>query len=300
MRSILAIALPFERLARPLLAFALALTMPLAALGLGPAPASAQEAEFDDIPYAPQQWTLGRRLNESEFRYCVDHRDPDWEVAGAIADAIAGALLLQPVRYEVETRIVIEDISRVYAIMLEHCDVHMGFKLIPEIYPSWITLTRAYYEADYVFVTDDPGIASLADLPPGRPIGATGGTMAHILLVHYLTTLPAASRWPTYPYGTSALALDSLLNGTVDVALVWAPDLWARQQADPAYADLRVIDSRPLQPTGYGVGALMLADETFLRSAVDEAIAALSADGTIASILTEYGFLARVPGAGDQ
>lgn len=298
MRSDLAIGFSFERLAGLLLAFALALPVPVAVLL--PTPASAQEAEFDDIPYAPEQWILGRRLNESQFRYCVDHRDPDWEVAGAIADAIAGALLLQPVRYEVETRIIAEDITRVYAIMLEHCDLHMGFKLIPAIYPPWITLTRSYYEAEYVFVAADPNLHSLAELAPGRAIGATGGTMAHIQLVRYLTTVPAASRWPTYPYGTSDLALTSLLNGTVSVALVWAPDLWAKQRADPAYANFHVIDPSPLQPTGYGVSALMLSDETFLRTAVDEAIAALSADGTIASILEQYGFLARAPGPDDQ
>ena len=293
----MAIAFSFGRLAGSLLA--LALTVPL--VGLLPAPASAQlEPEFTDIPYDPQQWTLGRPLNESEFRYCVDRRDPDWEVAGAIADAIAGALLLQPQRYEVESRIIIEDITRVYRIMLEHCDIHMGFKLIPEIYPTWIALSRPYYEAEYVFVTADPNVHSLADVAPSRPIGATGGTVAHIQLVRYLTTLPAASRWPTYPYGTSALALQALLDGTIAVAVVWAPDLWARQKADPASAALRVIDSSPLQPSGYGVGALMLADQTFLRTAVDDAIASLIADGTIASILAEYGFLARAPGPGDQ
>ena len=295
----MAVACWFPRLAGPLLAFALALTAPVAALL--PAPASAQqEPEFEDIPYTPEQWILGRRLNESEFRYCVDHRDPDWEVAGAIADAIAGALLLEPKRYEVESRIVLEDITRVYAIMLEHCDVHAGFKLIPGIYPTWITLTRPYYEAEYVFVTADPALGSLADLAPSRPIGAAIGTAAHIQLVSYLVALPAASRWPTYPYGTNELALESLLNGSVDVALVWAPDLWAKQQADPAYASLRVIDPTPLRPIGYGVGALMLADETFLRTAVDQAIVALSADGTIASILEQYGFPARAPRTGDQ
>lgn len=293
----MATAFSFERLAGPLLA--LALTIPM--VGLSPAPAAAQlEPEFTDVPYDPGQWVLGRRLNESEFRYCVDHRDPDWEVAGAIAEAIAGALLLQPVRYEVESGFVVEDITRVYRIMLEHCDVHMGFKLIPELYPTWITLTRAYYQAEYVFVTADPNLHSLADLAPSRPIGPAAGTMAHIQLVHYLTVLPAASRWPTYPYGTSALALEALLRGTVDVALVWAPDLWAKQHGDPAYAALHVIDPGPLQPTGYGVSALMLANETFLRTAVDEAIAALSADGTITSILEQYGFLAHAPGPGDQ
>jgi polar amino acid transport system substrate-binding protein len=186
--------------------------------------------------------------------------------------------------------VVAEDITKVYGIMLEHCDVHMGFKLIPEGYRNWVTLTRPYYESEYVFVTADPDLHALADLAPTRPIGATIGTQAHIRLVSYLMALPRDERWPTFPMGTNDLALESLLNGAVDVALVWAPNLWAKQREDPAYADLHVIDPDPLPPTALGVGALLLADETFLRTAVDEAIAALTADGTIAGILEKYGF----------
>jgi polar amino acid transport system substrate-binding protein len=266
----------------------LTLAVPLAALS--PGPVSAQEPEFYDVPYAPGQWTYGRRLDESQLRYCVDRRDPDWEVAGAIADAVALGLLLEAQRYVVESEIVLEDITNVYGVMLEHCDVHMGFKLIPEGYANWVTVTRPYYETQYVFVTADPDIKALAEVAPTRPIGATMGTSAHIRLVSYLTALPREDRWPTYPMGTNDLALESLLNGTVDVALVWAPNLWARQREDPAYANLHVIDPTPLPATTLGVGALMLADETSLRTAVDEAIAALSEDGTIAGILEKYGF----------
>jgi polar amino acid transport system substrate-binding protein len=267
---------------------ALALAVPAAALS--PGPVWAQEPEFFDRPSAEGQWNYGRRLDESQLRYCVDRRDPDWEVAGAIADAVAMGLLLEPRRYVVESKVVMEDITKVYAIMLEHCDVHMGFKLIPGGYPNWVTVTRPYYETQYVFVTADPDIHALADLAPARPIGATMGTSAHLRLVSFLTALPAEDRWPTYPMGTNDLALESLLNGTVDVALVWAPVLWARQREEPAYAGLRVIDPNPLPPTTLGVGALLLADETFLRTAVDEAIAALSEDGTIAGILETSGF----------
>ncbi len=96
-----------------------------------------------DEPFAEKQWTFGRRLDESQLRYCVDRRDPDWEVAAAIADAIAQGLLLEPQRYVVESNFVIEDITKVYAILLEHCDFHMGFKLIPGGYSDWVTLTRA-------------------------------------------------------------------------------------------------------------------------------------------------------------
>lgn len=257
---------------------------------LTPALAIAQEAEFDDVPFADGQWNIGRRLDESQLRYCIDKRDPDWEVAGAIADAIAAALLLEPQRYVVERQIIVEDITKVYAVMLEHCDVHMGFKLIPEGYASWIALTRAYYDAQYVFVTRDPALQKLADLPPGRPIGATLGTTAHIRLVSYLTALPAEKRWPAFPMGTNEQALESLLNGSVDVALVWAPSLWARQRSDPAYGDMRILDPNPLPPTTLGVGAIVLADQKFLRSAIDEAIAALTADGTLTGILESFDF----------
>jgi polar amino acid transport system substrate-binding protein len=248
------------------------------------------EAEFEDVPYAPGQWNIGRRLDESQLRYCVDKRDPDWEVAGAIADAIAAGLLLEPVRYVVESEIVLEDITAVYKRMLEHCDVYMGFKLIPEGYAPWISVTRAYYETQYVYVAADPNLNSLAQLQPGRPIGATIGTTAHIRLISYLTALPAEKRWQVFPMGNNELALESVLKGSVDVALVWAPSLWGKQKADLAYDKLHIIDPAPLPATAMGVGGVVLADQKFLLSAIDEAIQALSADGTFGSILESYGF----------
>lgn len=290
------IANAFLRLADPLLAVPPAVSAVLAVLvaALSPGSVSAQDPEFYDVPFANGQWNIGRRLDESQLRYCVDQRDPTWEVAAEIADAIAQGLLLEPQRYVVESNFVSDDITKVYKIMLLHCDLHMGFKLIPGGYSNWATLTRAYYEAQYVFVTADADIHALAEVAPGRPIGATMGTSAHLRLVSYLTALPAQDRWPTYPMGSNDLALKSLLNGTVDVALVWAPTLWAKQREDSAYADLHVIDPTPLPSTTLGVGALLLANETFLRTAVDEAIAALSEDGTITGILEKYGFPATV------
>ena len=281
------LALAFPRLAGLICALALALPMAV----LSPAPASAQqEPEFFDVPFAPGQWNIGRRLDESQLRYCVDPRDPAWEGDGAFADALAGALLLEPQRYVVESNIVIEDLTKLYEVLLKHCDVHMGFKLIPQGYPNWVTLTRAYYNAQYVFVTADPAINSVADMAPSKRIGATIGTSAHLQLVSYLTALPQEKRWPTYPYGTNEQALEALVGGAVDVALVWGPSFWSKQRSDPAYANLHVMDPKPLPATVLGVGAIALAEHKFLRNAIDEAIAALSADGTIAKILEGYDF----------
>ncbi|MGD9739782.1 MAG: substrate-binding periplasmic protein [Bauldia sp.] len=278
--------LAFPRTAGLLLALLLAI---LAALL--PGPVRAQEPEFFDVPWAYGQWTYGRPMDLSQLRYCVDRRDPDWEVAAAIADTIARGLLLEPQRYVVETAITAtDDITYIYDIMLQHCDIHMGFKLIPEGYEAWVTLSAAYYDSQYVYVSADPNVRRLTDVPRARPIGATIGSSGQLGLLSYLRVLPAAERWPIFPMATDDLALTALVNGTVDVALVWAPSLWAKQQADPAYAGLHIIDQSPIQPTLLGVGALMLADQTFLRAAVDEAIAALIADGTIGEILEFYAF----------
>ena len=293
----MSVSCPFPRLIGAVLSLAAAVSWSQ--------PVLAYEPEFFDVPFADGQWNIGRRLDESKLRYCVDPRDPGWEVAAEIADAIAGALLLEPERYVVQSEIISEDITKVYELLLKHCDMHMGFKLIPDGYATWSFLTRPYFETDYAFVTTGPALEKLGDLEPGGKIGATLGTSAHLRLVSYLTAMPAADRWSAFPMGTNTQALDSLVDGTlvdgtlvdgtVDVALVWAPTLWAMQRNDPTDASLHVISPAPLPPTTLGVGALMLSNQTFLRTAVDEAIAALSADGTLAGILESYGFPAVVP-----
>lgn len=259
---------------------------------LSPERIAAQQPEFYDVPFAPGQWNIGRKSDEGQLRYCVDERDPDWEVANAIAEAIAAGLLVQPMRHVVESGMVREDITKIYQVLLEHCDVHMGFKLIAGGLPEWVIVTRAYYEAEYVFVTADPGIASMDDLMAGGRIGATMGTSAHLQLLSHVTAMAPQDRWQIFPMGTNELAIQSLRDGTVDVALVWGPTFWARANADPALADLRIIDSNPLPAIKLGVGALLLSDNTYLRATIDEAIAALIADGTIASILERHDFAA--------
>jgi polar amino acid transport system substrate-binding protein len=260
------------------------------------APVRAQQDPdfYDNQPYAPNQWAIGRPLNQSELRYCVDPRDPSWQVDGAIADAIAQILLLEPKRYVVPSEFAIEDFTKVYAILLQNCDVYMGFKLIPSGYPDWVTLTRPYDEISYEFVTAKPNLHALADLPPGRPIAGTLGTTATIRVSTYSATLPPDKRWPVFPFNADDRALAALLDGTADVAVVWGPSFWDKQQHDPAYAALHVIDSRPLPPTTLGVGGLLLKQNAFMRTQIDQAIAALAANGTIQAILNKYKYPATV------
>jgi polar amino acid transport system substrate-binding protein len=93
--------------------------------------------------------------------------------------------------------------------------------------------------------------------------------------------------------GTNEAALAALADGTADAALVWGPAAWAIAEADPAYAGMRLVPIAPLPETTLGVGAALLARQSFLRSSLDQAIGDLVADGTIAGILAAHDFPAR-------
>jgi hypothetical protein len=125
-------------------------------------------------------------------------------VDGAIADAIAQGLLLQPKRFVVKSQIVLEDLTKLYGILLKNCDVYMGFKLIPEGYPNWVTVSRAYYDEGYVYVSADPDIHALGDLKPGHAIGATIGTMAHFRLISYNRRCRPTSAGRSTPTGPTS------------------------------------------------------------------------------------------------
>jgi polar amino acid transport system substrate-binding protein len=248
-------------------------------------PASAQ-----DTPYVPDEWKYGRRQTGVTLQYCLDTRDPDLPIARKIGEAIAQALLLEPKPHELGQNSVGEDLDNLYRVFLESCDVYLGFKLIPDAYPQWLAVTRPYYRTSYVLVTTNTQWKSLADMPHAQAIGATIGTSGDIRLIQYLQALPADARWSRFPMGSDELALRALLRNTISAALVWGPSFWALQKSEPDFAKLRIISSKPLPDSTVDVGATLLTRESFLRNNVDQAIAALTADGTIQSILDSEKF----------
>ena len=256
--------------------------------------AASTKAHAQNTPYLPNASQYGRHDDNGTLRYCIDPRDPEWKIAADIADQVAGALLLSPARKQITDKIVTAGWTTLYQHLLADCDVYFGFKLIPGAYPGWLTLSRAYYDSSYVVAVTDPNWTSLADIPADRPIGTAIGTSADFGLIKYLQTLPSNKRWRRFPMGNNESALSALEKGTVGAALVWGPAIWALKQNDPSYANVRLIGTAPLPTTTLGMGAAMLANESFLRSNLDKAIASLAADGTLQSIIDKYRFPATV------
>lgn len=242
-------------------------------------------AQTPDTPFVPDEYKFGRRQDGVMLQYCLDSRDPDLPVARKIGEAIAQALLLQGKAHEIGQNTAGEDIDNLYRVFLETCDLYLGFKLIPDAYPPWLAVTRPYYKTSYVLVTANQSWKSLADMPRSQAIGATIGTSADLRLIQYLQALRPPERWNRFPMGSDELALRAVLSDTVGAALVWGPSFWALRQGDRAFAGLRIISPSPLAQSTVDVGATLLARESFLRASIDQAIASLTADGTIQMIL---------------
>jgi polar amino acid transport system substrate-binding protein len=246
-------------------------------------------------PFVVDEWRFGTHETNATLRYCVDARDPDSAVARQIAAAVAAALLLRAEEFLIGSDPRTEDMSgedldNTYRMLIQRCDVFFGFKLVPNAYPEWVTITRPYYRSAYVFVTANPAWKSLAEMPTSRAIGATIGTAADMRLTQYLLAIAAARRWDKYPMASDEAALRAVLSGTTGAALVWAPALWALRKTDDAIARLPEMAPSPLPVSTADVGAILLSKQVFLRSSIDQAIASLTADGTIAAILKDAGF----------
>lgn len=231
----------------------------------------------------------GRKLSGDTITFCVDPRDPAHAVDREIGGAIAQALLLQPDFYTIERKLVTEDIEDVYLDLVNHCHVYLGFKLLAGAYPDWLVPTSAYYRTSYVVAVDDPSWHDITDIPRDRALGGMAGTAGDIRLLAYINALPADRRWARYPQASHEAALRAVLAGDLGGALVWAPALWAAARADPSLAALHVVDAKGVSEP-IGVCGVVLAGNPFLLSSVDDAIAAITADGTIARILADHDF----------
>jgi polar amino acid transport system substrate-binding protein len=250
---------------------------------------------YADTPFVVDDWRFGTHETNAALRYCIDRRDPDWPVAQKIAAAVVAALLLQGKEYLIADDLKTadmsgEDLDDTYRMLIQRCDVFFGFKLVPDAYPAWVTITRPYYRSSYVYVAADPAWKSLGDMPTTRAIGATIGTGADMRLSQYLLAVSADKRWDKFPMASDDAAVRAVMDGTTGAALVWAPALWALRKTDAGIAKLPEMAPSPLPMSTADVGAILLSRQAFLRTSLDRAIASLTADGTIAAILKDENF----------
>ncbi|MET3926628.1 transporter substrate-binding domain-containing protein [Devosia sp. 2618] len=275
--------------ARPLTKFML--TLLSAALLLPFAAAIAQEE------VVPRDLYEERRRNEgNSIAFCLRPNGPLAAYEGELAEAIGQVLLTDvrtytlgeknfPVRPSIYDYLFGLTDEQMFIMMAEHCDVVLGMHL-SSASPEWLRLSRPYIVARMLGISRDPSVKTLSDLKPGARIGAQAMAAGDSALTSYLRTVPADTAPLRVIFRDNEALFKAFANEQVDAALLWEGALMAGTEGNPAgyYA----MESLPFPVDTVQISAAVRAGDNVLGALVDEAIAALEADGTLAQLAERH------------
>lgn len=249
-------------------------------------------AQAPKVP--PEQIDGYRRVQGDRVTFCVFSDSPTADFDRAVAQELAGVLLLTPAIYEVkrDIRTPLTD-QELFILLTDHCDGFLGFTLYPEGYPGWLSFSRAYYRTPYVLAVKETRFRRLSDIPKGQPIGTHLSSLADIQLILHQRSRSQRDQWKRFPYPTDELLVQRLLDGTISGALIWGPELYRLTGGDPGAKGIRVIDASPLRNLEWGIGVALRSRDTFVRTTIDKAIVALIEDGVIKDLLAKNRVLGR-------
>ncbi|MCW5714701.1 MAG: transporter substrate-binding domain-containing protein [Bauldia sp.] len=277
------------RVAAPTLAAA-------ALLGLAvllPVPASAQ---LNDGVAGNELLETWRRHTGNLLRFCYDENASTAAFDRAVGEEIGARMLVAtefvPIRagYGIDGQYLLEDL---FVALTNNCDAMLGLSVFSG-YAVEFTVTQPYVHYDFVLGVVDPAYGRLLDIPAGARLGTQISTRGEVAFLGYNNVRSEGSRWLRLPYADPDLMLTRLLDGTIVGMVLFGPTFVQIAADRPEAAAVRLLTLDPVQGAFANVGAVLLAQSSFLRSEIDGAIASLVADGTIARRLVSSG-LGDVP-----
>nr|WP_230989551.1 transporter substrate-binding domain-containing protein [Devosia faecipullorum] len=161
----------------------------------------------------------------------------------------------------------------------------MGYVLASSV-PDWLLLTRPYLSTGNLLITRQP-IAELADLPLDQRIGTRSMSVSDNRLQSYLSTLPQDQRWKRSTLYHNQRILEQLDSGEIGAAVIWEPAVYFATNGDPEAAGYHTLPL-PFVDRRTDIGLATRSNNTYLNSALGEAIAELIADGTLADMIDEF------------
>lgn len=233
------------------------------------------------------------RLQGDQLTYCVltDRSTTEFDIA--VAEAISDALLLKsqfvPVKAEFPLFDENDFFYEIYLRLTNDCDAFVGFSLMSEGYPDWLSVSDSYISLPFALVVVNPDYRSLGDIPTDKAIGLQMGGTADMEFLAYYTSLADRDRWTRLPYGNDQLMLQRLEEGVIQAAILWLPNLLELTDGDPEAAGFFPASTNPLRSFSVQLGLAFRGDNSYLQTMFDSAIESLKTDGTIERLATEYG-----------
>ncbi|HEX7005064.1 MAG TPA: transporter substrate-binding domain-containing protein [Trueperaceae bacterium] len=232
--------------------------------------------------------------DSSTIRFCLDTREPEWELHRDIGTAIADALLLDVEFFEFgydyadaarQFQGVPENL--LFIFLGDECEAFLGTRMSDiSVHPDWVIVSRPYLVTGHVLASSSPEAlepANVLDNPDGPKVGMAVGSPMNASISFYF---PDTNR---RVYRQEEQLLDGLLRGEVQAGFFYEPRLNALTGGDPASVGLETRVFAQVPATNWQVGMSLNEDRVYIRTLIDQAIASLIANGTIAEILARHG-----------
>lgn len=236
------------------------------------------------------------RRDGNSIAFCVRPIGPLAGFEAEVAEKIGQMLLTQvrtftpnlrgfPVRPSPYDYILGITDEQMFIMMAEQCDVVMGMHLTSFI-PEWLRISRPYLTSEIIAVSRDPNIRALDDLDATKSIGTQSNAAGDAALVSYFKTLPTDKTPQRVTFRTNEALFTALSEGSIDAALIWEGAVLAGM--DESQQKFHLLERLPFPITEVLVGGAVRTPDTFLGALIDEAIAALEADGTLRALAERH------------
>lgn len=257
-------------------------------------PAAAQAPQGMEI--GPEFLDQTLRQGDNTLRFCINPASVLAPLDRAVAQRIADTQLLNAEFHEVAAPFAVKPYDyglqvggRAFFIEFHNnCDAFMGLRLAPGQFPEWLSISQPYFSARTVLASANEAIDSFADIPPGTAIGSRLGASGDVNLTSYLRSLPENARPRRFPYPDNGLLIERLLDGTLTAILIWEPALYLASDGDPEAMGFAAVFDLPAAVPPLDFGVAVMAQDTFTRGLIDQAITALEQDGTLDALAREH------------
>jgi len=246
-----------------------------------------------DLPALSSEFLRTETLLDGDtIRFCVYGGSAIGDYDREVAQLLGDSLFLEVEIHEVEPPIVVPGMDTIpisfedlFIMLTNECDAFLGLELASNVYPAWMNLTRPYLTAPYVSVVRAGEYADLDALPDKAKVAtqtlSTGDMMFHT----YRQTQPEAQRYRRIPYPTTALQFERLIDFSVEAAIVWEP--WVTHPLMDA-TGLEIVPNGAVRLPDREIGIAVRSRDDFIRSSLDQAIALLEQDGSLAETYAAF------------
>lgn len=264
---------------------------PLLALLLG---ALLPAALAQQDPNSPTS-TTGLLRSSSALTFCLDQQNPIWKFEQDMALAVARSLGRRAEFYvhrrplpDASTAPQPLDRLELLRLFAHRCDIYPG--LVGSTTPAFdypadeqMYATRPYLKVSYLFVSRDPRVTTLSQLPKTMPV-----SMERRGLPAYFMYATRRGQFADRPVDTAALLVSDLKSGKAKVGMVFASQLLPRVP-DLKKAGLSATPVAGLPNMTWYVIYGLRRDRPSLRTQLDGAIARLIARGEVQKLLAKHG-----------